>query len=88
MKQQEELLNIIEEKFTQRFEVSKELHERLLLVPKLKQKSTNFNWLVAASILTLFSFNLLAISKKTKARKEQYIIEQYSTIDTNFTSYE
>ena len=88
MKQQEELMNIIEEKFTQRFEVSKELHERLLLVPKFKQKSTNFNWLVAASILALLSFNILAISKKTKASKEQYIIEQYSTIDANFTSYE
>jgi TRAP-type uncharacterized transport system substrate-binding protein len=57
-------------------------------VPPFKQKSTNFNWLVAASILALFSFNLLAISKKTKASKEQYIIEQYSTIDANFTSYE
>jgi hypothetical protein len=88
MKQQEELLNIIEEKFTQRFEVSNELHERLLLVPKFKQNSSNFNWLVSASILALFSFNLLAISKKTKASKEQYIIEQYSTIDANFRSYE
>jgi hypothetical protein len=88
MKQQEELLNIIEDKFTERFEVSNELHERLLLVPKFKQKSTNLNWLVAASILALFSFNLLAISKKTKASKEQYIIEQYSTIDANISSYE
>jgi hypothetical protein len=41
-----------------------------------------------AGVAVLVSLNVLAISKKTKTNKQNYIIEQYSTSTLNSDSYE
>jgi len=88
MEETNDLLRIIEEKFTHREEVGNQLFERLLSVPLKAKKAVKFNWFAAASVLVLLSVNALAISKNTKTSKEQYILEQYALTDDNFSNYE
>lgn len=88
MENKEDLLKIIEEKFIARIEVSDELQLRLLNVPVSTKKNRTTNWLLVAGIAVLVSLNVLAISKKTKINRQNYIIEQYSTSTLNSDSYE
>ena len=88
MENKEDLLKIIEEKFTTRIEVSDELQSKLFKIPFTKRKNRTNNWLLVAGVAVLVSLNVLAISKKTKINKQNYIIEQYSTSASNTDSYE
>lgn len=88
MKNKEDLLKIIDEKFTTRVEMSDELKERLFNVPSISRKYRKNNWLLVAGIAVLMSLNGLAIAKKAKANKLDYIIEQYSTNTLSTDSYE
>ncbi len=88
MENKDDLLKIIEEKFTTRIELSDELQSKLLKVPITTRKNSTSNWLLVAGVAVLVSLNVLAISKKTKTNKQNYIIEQYSTSTLNSDSYE
>jgi hypothetical protein len=88
MENKDDLLKIIEEKFTTRIELSDELQSILLKVPITTRKNSTSNWLLVAGVAVLVSLNVLAISKKTKTNKQNYIIEQYSTSTLNSDSYE
>ena len=88
MENKDDLLKIIEEKFTTRIELSDELQSKLFKVPITARKNSTNNWLLVAGVAVLMSLNVLAISKKTKTNKQNYIIEQYSTSTLNSDSYE
>jgi hypothetical protein len=88
MENKDDILKIIEEKFTTRIELSDELQSKLLKVPITTRKNSTNNWLLVAGVAVLVSLNVLAISKKTKTNKQNYIIEQYSTSTLNSGSYE
>jgi hypothetical protein len=88
MENKEGLLKIIDEKFDARIEVSDELQSKLFMVPFTAKKNRTNNWLLVAGVAVLVSLNVLAISKKTKTNKQNYIIEQYSTSTLNSDSYE
>ena len=88
MENKEDLLKIIEEKFDARIEVSDELLSKLFMIPFTARKNRTNNWLLVAGVAVLVSLNVLAISKKTKTNKKNYIIEQYSTSTINSDSYE
>jgi hypothetical protein len=70
---------ILNKKFEDRFEVSKELQDKLFRIPSLyAKKSDNWRyWLVAASVLLLMSFHLLRFDKKEQ-QKEDEIVEIYN----------
>jgi len=88
MENKDDLLKIIEEKFTTRIELSDELQSKLLKVPITARKNSTNNWLLVAGVAVLVSLNVLGIAKKTKTNKQNYIIEQYSTSTLNSDSYE
>jgi len=88
MENKEDLLKIIEEKFDARIEVSDELQSKLFMIPFTARKNRTNNWLLVAGVAVLVSLNVLAISKKTKTNKQNYIIEQYSISTLNSDSYE
>lgn len=88
MENKEDLLKIIDEKFDARIELSDELKTRLMTIPSISRVYRKNNWLLVAGVAVLVSLNVLAISKKTKTNKQNYIIEQYSTSTLNSDSYE
>jgi len=88
MENKEGLLKIIEEKFDARIEVSDELQSKLFMIPFTARKNRTNNWLLVAGVAVLVSLNVLAISKKTKTNKQNYIIEQYSMNSLSTDSYE
>jgi len=88
MKNKEDLLKIIDDKFDARIELSDEFKTRLMTIPSISRTYRKNNWLLVAGVAVLVSLNVLAISKKTRTNKQDYIIEQYSTSTLNFDSYE
>ena len=88
MENREDLLKIIDEKFDARIELSEEFKTRLMTIPSISRAYRKNNWLLVAGVAVLVSLNVLAISKKTKTNKQNYIIEQYSTNTLNSDSYE
>jgi predicted transcriptional regulator len=88
MENKEDLLKIIDEKFDARIELSDEFKTRLMTIPSISRTYRKNNWLLVAGVAVLVSLNVLAISKKTKTNKQNYIIEQYSTNTLNSDSYE
>jgi predicted transcriptional regulator len=88
MENREDLLKIIDEKFDARIELSEEFKTRLMTIPSISRTYRKNNWLLVAGVAVLVSLNVLAISKKTKTNKQNYIIEQYSTSTLNSDSYE
>jgi predicted transcriptional regulator len=88
MENREDLLKIIDEKFDARIELSEEFKTRLMTIPSISRTYRKNNWLLVAGVAVLVSLNVLAISKKTKTNKQNYIIEQYSTNTLNSDSYE
>jgi hypothetical protein len=88
MENKEDLLKIIDEKFDARIELSEEFKTRLMTRPSISRAYRKNNWLLVAGVAVLVSLNVLAISKKTKTNKQNYIIEQYSTNTLNSDSYE
>ncbi|MFM8241388.1 MAG: hypothetical protein ACKN86_01160 [Crocinitomicaceae bacterium] len=70
---------ILNKKFEGRFDVSKELQEKLFRIPTLYAKKSDHwrYWLVAASVLLLMSFHLLSFDKKNQ-QKEDEIVEVYN----------
>ena len=88
MENKEDLLKIINEKFDARIELSEEFKTRLMTIPSISRVYRKNNWLLVAGVAVLVSLNVLAISKKTKTNKQNYIIEQYSTSTLNSDSYE
>ena len=88
MENKDDLLKIIEEKFTTRIELSDELQSKLFKVPITARKNSTSNWLLVAGVAVLVSLNVLAISKKTKTNKQNYITEQYSMNSLSTDSYE
>jgi predicted transcriptional regulator len=88
MENKEDLLKIIDEKFDARIELSEEFKTRLMTIPSISRTYRKNNWLLVAGVAVLVSLNVLAISKKTKTNKQNYIIEQYSTNTLNSDSYE
>ncbi len=88
MENKEDLLKIIDEKFDARIEVSDELQSKLFMIPFTVRKNRTNNWLLVAGVAVLVSLNVLAISKKTKTNKKNYIIEQYSMNSLSTDSYE
>jgi len=88
MKNKEDLLKIIDDKFDARIELSDEFKTRLMTIPSISRTYRKNNWLLVAGVAVLVSLNVMAISKKTRTNKQDYIIEQYSTSTLNFDSYE
>jgi predicted transcriptional regulator len=88
MENREDLLKIIDDKFDARIELSDEFKTRLMTIPSISRTYRKNNWLLVAGVAVLVSLNVLAISKKTKTNKQNYIIEQYSTSTLNSDSYE
>jgi hypothetical protein len=70
---------LIEQKFTFRFEISSGLQQKLSSITKRKVLSTdNWRyWLVAASILLFLSFHLLQ-KNETEAKEQDQLIDIYS----------
>ena len=58
------------------------------MVPFTAKKNRTNNWLLVAGVAVLVSLNVLAISKKTKTNKQNYITEQYSMNSLSTDSYE
>lgn len=88
MKDKEDLLKIIDEKFDARIELSEEFKTRLMTIPSISRAYRKNNWLLVAGVAVLVSLNVLAISKKTKTNKQNYITEQYSMNSLSTDSYE
>jgi hypothetical protein len=88
MENKEQFFQIIDEKFTDRLEVSAELHRNLMAVPFQIKKQKNFSWLVAAGLLVLVSVNIFAIKNNNYQSKKQYIECQYNYDLDNSNSYE
>ena len=88
MENREDLLKIIDEIFDARIELSDEFKTRLMTIPSTSRAYRKNNWLLVAGVAVLVSLNVLAIAKKTKTNKQNYIIEQYSTSTLNSDSYE
>lgn len=88
MKNKEDLLKIIDDKFDARIELSDEFKTRLMTIPSISRTYRKNNWLLVAGVAVLVSLNVLAISKKTKTNRQNYIIEQYTTNSLSSDSYE
>ena len=88
MENREDLLKIIDEKFDARIELSEEFKTRLMTIPLISRAYRKNNWLLVAGVAVLVSLNVLAISKKTKTNRQNYIIEQYTTNSLSSDSYE
>ena len=88
MENKEDLLKIIDEKFDARIELSDEFKTRLMTTPSISRAYRKNNWLLVAGVAVLVSLNVLAISKKTKTNRQNYIIEQYTTNSLSSDSYE
>jgi len=88
METKESIQQLIDTQFEKRFDVSDELNDRLKNIPSFIKKSKNRTWLAVAGVALLMSLNVMAISKKTKTNKKEFIIEQYSTSNLNIGSYE
>jgi len=88
MENKEDLLKIIEEKFDARIEVSDGLQLKLSKTPFTAKKNSTNNWLLVAGVAVMVSLNVLAIAKKTKTNKQNYIIEQYTMNSLSSDSYE
>ena len=88
MKNKEDLLKIIDDKFDARIELSEEFKTRLMTIPSISRAYRKNNWLLVAGVAVLVSLNVLAISKKTKTNRQNYIIEQYTTNSLSSDSYE
>lgn len=88
MKNKEDLLKIIDEKFDAHIELSDEFKTRLMIIPSISRTYRKNNWLLVAGVAVLVSLNVLAISKKTKTNRQNYIIEQYTTNSLSSDSYE
>ena len=88
MENKEDLLKIIDEKFDARIELSDEFKTRLMTIPSISRTYRKNNWLLVAGVAVLVSLNVLAISKKTKTNRQNYIIEQYTTNSLSSDSYE
>jgi hypothetical protein len=88
MENKEQFFQIIEEKFTDRLEVSDELHKKLMSIPFQVKQQKNYTWMVAASLLLLISVNIFAIKKNNYQSKKQYIESQYNSDLDNSNSYE
>lgn len=88
MENKEDLLKIIDDKFDARIELSDEFKTRLMTIPSISRTYRKNNWLLVAGVAVLVSLNVLAISKKTKTNRQNYIIEQYTTNSLSSDSYE
>jgi predicted transcriptional regulator len=88
MKNKEDLLKIIDDKFDARIELSDEFKTRLMTIPSISRTYRKNNWLLVAGVAVLVSLNVLAISRKTKTNRQNYIIEQYTTNSLSSDSYE
>lgn len=88
MENKEQFYQIIDEKFTDRLEVSAELHRNLMAVPFQIKKQKNFSWFVAAGLLLLISVNIFAIQHSNFQSKKQFIESQYNSDIDNTISYE
>lgn len=88
MKQEEFVSFILEDKFTERTEMSRALEEQLLLVPTFSKKEKSRTWMAAASIALLIGVNAFALNYNSKKIKKSTLQEAYSTEMTNTYSYE
>ena len=88
MKNKEDLLKIIDDKFDARIELSDEFKTRLMTIPSISRTYRKNNWLLVTGVAVLVSLNVLAISRKTKTNRQNYIIEQYTTNSLSSDSYE
>jgi hypothetical protein len=59
-----------------------------MTIPSISRAYRKNNWLLVAGVAVLVSLNVLAISKKTKTNKQNYITEQYSMNSLSTDSYE
>ncbi|MFM7681132.1 MAG: hypothetical protein ACKO7P_00080 [Bacteroidota bacterium] len=71
----EDLLN---HKFKQRFEVSKELHSKILESTTVEKETNHIYWCVAAGLAILISLNVFSIRNYNKQVKNERLKEQYS----------
>lgn len=71
----EELMNL---KFQERFEVSNDLHQRILQSNFQKKQKINTIWFVAAGIILLIFINLISIHHYKKQLVKEELKETYS----------
>lgn len=71
----EELLN---HKFKQRFEVSKELHSKILESMDFKKETSDMYWYVAAGLAILICINVFSIRTYNKQVKNEQLKDYYS----------
>lgn len=71
----EDLLN---HKFKQRFEVSKELHSKIIESTSFKKEGSHIYWYVAAGLAILISLNVFSIRTYNKQVKNEKLKDYYS----------
>lgn len=73
--QMEDLLN---HKFKQRFEVSNELHSKILESTSVKREGSHIYWYVAAGLAILICLNVFSIQTYNKRVKNDRLKDYYS----------
>ncbi|MFY7669001.1 MAG: hypothetical protein ACOVQG_09675 [Crocinitomicaceae bacterium] len=80
----EDLLNY---KFNQRIEVSKELHFKILESTTIKNETRNTYWYVAAGLAILITLNIFSIQTYHKQVKNEQLKEYYTNNWNNSSIY-
>lgn len=84
MNAEQNMEDLLNHKFKERFEVSNELHHRIL-ESSSEKRTSNFYWFAAAGIVVLILLNVFSIRTYTKQLKSEQLKEFYNN-DWNNTA--
>ena len=78
MNTKQKMEDLLNHKFKQRLEVSKELHSKILESTTIEKETSYIHWYVAAGLAILISLNVFSIRTYNKQVKNERLKEYYS----------